>query len=172
MVEREIEKQREREPEPETNYYDLHRERQNKLVETHKQGKRVIKFKDLPWEVSKMAIVKFYSTTHKQDMAAPYWRSFLQRVDKHSGKHKHQGGLPIFILEGKGYSVVDGVRYNWKKGDLLLLPIKPGGCEHQHFNENPDEPVNWVALRWYPFSDFLICETKMVELHPDYKPKK
>ena len=116
------------------------------MVEGYKNGKRVVKFTELVWEQNKQAIIKRYSDPlRQQDVAAPFWLAFIHHIKKHSGKHTHQGGLPIYVLEGKGYSVVDGVRYNWKKGDLLLLPIKPGGVEHQHFNENPDEPARWIV---------------------------
>ena len=76
-----------------------------------------------------------------------------------SGKHRHQGGLVIYVLEGKGYSIVDGERKDWEKGDLVLLPMKPGwrrapalqsrsveagdlGGVHQH----PDPGIPGVGL--------------------------
>jgi quercetin dioxygenase-like cupin family protein len=48
----------------------------------------------------------------------------------HSGAHKH-GEEAIYILEGEGYSVVDDVRYDWRKNSVLLIPF---GVVHQHFN--------------------------------------
>jgi quercetin dioxygenase-like cupin family protein len=48
----------------------------------------------------------------------------------HTGKHKH-GEESIHIVEGSGFSLVNGVRYNWKKGSTLNIPF---GAEHQHFN--------------------------------------
>ncbi|MFC1815210.1 cupin domain-containing protein [Thermodesulfobacteriota bacterium] len=158
--------------EPKTDLAELGRDRWKRMLEGYKKGKRVIKFKDLKWEKSKQSILKWYSSPHKQDMAAPFWLVFLHHVVTQSGKHIHQGGLPIFVIEGKGHSVVDGVRYDWKKGDLLLLPITPGGVEHQHFNENPEEPADWLAIRWYPVLDYLANTTKQVETHPDWTTEK
>jgi hypothetical protein len=68
--------------------------------------------------------------------------------------------------------VVDGVRYDWKKGDLILLPIKPGGVDHQHFSEDPNEPAEWMAIRFYPFLDFLANTTKQIEARPGWPGEK
>jgi len=48
----------------------------------------------------------------------------------HSGAHKH-GEEAVLIVEGEGYSVVDNVRYDWKKHSLVAIPF---GAVHQHFN--------------------------------------
>ena len=59
------------------------------------------------------------------------------------------------MITGKGYSVVDGERIDWQAGDLLLLPIKPGGVEHQHFNINPGSECRWIAFSYMPFFDHV-----------------
>lgn len=48
----------------------------------------------------------------------------------HTGKHKH-GEEAIFVLEGTGFTVVDGVRYKWAEASLIAIPF---GAVHQHFN--------------------------------------
>jgi quercetin dioxygenase-like cupin family protein len=48
----------------------------------------------------------------------------------HTGKHKH-GEESIHIVDGTGFSIVSGVRYDWKKNSTLQIPF---GAEHQHFN--------------------------------------
>ncbi len=153
-------------------YYEGIRDRWVGMLEQYQKGKRVIKHKDLEWQKSRQGILKTYSSPHKQDMCAPFWLLFVHHIEKQSGKHIHQGGLPIFVLKGKGHSIVDGVRYNWKKGDLILLPIKPGGVEHQHFNDDPNEPAEWMALRWYPITDYLANTTKQVEARPGWPADK
>jgi gentisate 1,2-dioxygenase len=67
-----------------------------------------------------------------------------------SGQHRHQGGLGLFAIEGEGYSVVDDVRYDWKAGDFIMLPIKPEGCVHQHFSNHPGDSAKWLAVLWEP----------------------
>jgi quercetin dioxygenase-like cupin family protein len=48
----------------------------------------------------------------------------------HTGQHEH-GEEGIYIVEGQGCSVVNGVRYDWKEGSVLWMPF---GSQHQHFN--------------------------------------
>ena len=90
-------------------------------------------------------------------------------IHHHSGKHRHQGGLAIFVLEGAGYTVVDGKRYDWKAGDLILLPIKPGGVSHQHFNADPKKPARWLALITNSYRPHLGYEIVQIEDSPDWK---
>lgn len=114
-------------------------------------------------------MIKYWSTPHLEDkMAAPGWTTFIQRITKHSGKHIHQGGVAIYIVDGKGYSIVDGVRYDWEAGDLIILPFKPGGVEHQHFNKEPDRPSHWIALIFHPWFYYTASHITQVETHPDW----
>ncbi|MQA62038.1 MAG: cupin domain-containing protein [Actinophytocola sp.] len=47
-----------------------------------------------------------------------------------TGCHRH-GEEAIYIVEGEGFSVVNGVRYDWKTGSSMAIPF---GATHQHFN--------------------------------------
>jgi len=60
------------------------------------------------------------------------------------------------------------VRYDWEAGDLILLPVKPGGVEHQHFSLG-DEPARWMAF--INESVFMWAGTQMeqVETHYDWQ---
>lgn len=44
-----------------------------------------------------------------------------------------------FILEGKGYSIIKGVRYNYTKGDVMWIP---GNCDHEMY------PIGIETLRF------------------------
>jgi gentisate 1,2-dioxygenase len=46
--------------------------------------------------------------------------------------HRHTSASINYHLTGHGYSVVDGVRVDWKAGDLLLSA--PGWSEHAHYH--------------------------------------
>jgi gentisate 1,2-dioxygenase len=86
-----------------------------------------------------------------------------------SGKHRHQGGLIIYVIDGTGYSVVDGERVDWEKGDLLLLPLREKGVEHQHFNTHPEKPALWMAFIHSPTRDYVASEMTQTEVSPEYK---
>jgi quercetin dioxygenase-like cupin family protein len=60
----------------------------------------------------------------------------------HTGKHVH-GEEAIYVVEGTGFSVVNGARYEWKAGTSLHIPYM---AEHQHFNTGPRPAVYLSAL--------------------------
>ncbi|QGA69036.1 cupin domain-containing protein [Sulfolobus sp. E11-6] len=61
----------------------------------------------------------------------------------HTGKHKHTEAY-IYIVKGKGHSIINEKRYDWETGDFLYIPPD---TYHQHFNDG-DEPA--VYLRVVP----------------------
>lgn len=74
------------------------------------------------------------------------------------------------VLEGKGYTVVDGIRYDWEKDDLILLPVKPNGCEHQHFNADPSgKAAEWMAFIFNPYFEALGAPLEQKAESPDWK---
>lgn len=167
MVERVVERAREPEPGDLISAY-MYNWRGNRMREAM-EGKVVIKGKDIPWEQGHQGLIHYYLYPKVwREVGVPYWSMFVHRIKRHSGKHRHQGGLGLFVIEGKGYTVVDGVRYDWKKDDLILLPIKPQGCEHQHFNLDPDKPSEWLALRFHPMLDATGNQLEQVEVSPDW----
>lgn len=57
-----------------------------------------------------------------------------------TGEHAH-GEEAIYIVAGTGFSIVDGVRYDWKEGSSLAIPF---GARHQHFNTG-DIPARYYS---------------------------
>lgn len=168
MVEKVIE--RWPEPEPKESVYDyIYNWRMNKKLSTA-NGRVVIRGRDVPWEQNRQGLIKFL--LHPKvwaEVSVPNWFMFIHRIKKHSGRHRHQGGLGLFVLEGKGYTVVDGVRYDWEKDDLILLPVKPEGCEHQHFNVDPSgQAAEWLAFIFDPFRDAMGNELEQRATSPDW----
>jgi hypothetical protein len=98
-----------------------------------------------------------------------HWRVFTHEIRTKSGRHRHQGGLVIYVLEGKGYSIVEGVRMDWEEGDLVLLPLMPDGVEHQHFNLDPDKPSVWAAFIHIPIQEHLSSDLQQSEASPEFK---
>ena len=68
-----------------------------------------------------------------------------------------------------GYPIVDGERWDWKKGSLVLLPMKPGGVEHQHFNLDPGGPSIWVAFVPIALTEHVASQLKQTETSPEYE---
>ncbi len=60
-----------------------------------------------------------------------------------SGNHRHYYESLIYIISGKGYSVVEDNKVEWESGDLIYAP--PWSW-HQHFNTDPDNEARYVAF--------------------------
>ncbi len=168
MVEAERTRTREREPLEESPYELLYKNRQE-FLERQEKGKIVIKQSDREWDVSRQGrLLWFLNPLKYKDTPLQDRCFFLHDIRTHSGKHVHQGGLVIFVVEGKGYSIIDGERVDWEEGDLILLPVKPGGVEHQHFNAQPGKPCKWLASIHLPIWDWVASEMTQREVAPDF----
>lgn len=144
MVEKLAQKEKEAEAKQEQVYEIMMREVKERNERLAK-GRKVVKGKSIPFQMNRQGIIRHYLSDSIKDTALDKWAIFVHEVRTHSGRHKHPGGLNIFVLDGKGYTVIDGVRFDWGTGDLICLPIKSGGVEHQHFNLE-DKPSRWLAL--------------------------
>jgi mannose-6-phosphate isomerase-like protein (cupin superfamily) len=164
---------RAREAEPAENLYDQSFRMINEEMRKRAQGQVVIKGKDRPFQQTRQALLKYLLHPNDWDkVAVPDWKAFINHIKVHSGRHTHQVVLVLYVLEGKGYTVVDGVKFPWKKNDLILLPIKPGGVEHQHFNEDPDQPAEWIAFSFNPMMEAIAHSMEQKEEHPDWTKAK
>jgi quercetin dioxygenase-like cupin family protein len=69
-----------------------------------------------------------------------------------SQKHGHVNEAAFYILDGEGYEVHDGVRYDWKAGDIAIVH---NNCVHQHFNASKTQPARALVLKTKPMYMFM-----------------
>lgn len=112
-----------------------------------KNGIKVIKQSALPLEVSRQGLMRWYMHPAIKDTALSVLLFFQQEIPpgSRSGRLKFQGGQVMLILEGEGYTLIDGVKHLWKAGDLLNLPLRADGIIVQHFNTDRERPAIFVA---------------------------
>ncbi|MBI2955478.1 MAG: cupin domain-containing protein [Chloroflexi bacterium] len=157
----------EREPGAAPSMYEIHVKARRDFIERQNTGKLLIKSNEREFRIGRQGKTKkFLYPNMWPENALQDWSVFMQDVVSHSGKHRHQGSLVIFVLEGRGYTVVEGVRMGWKKGDLILLPLKPGGIEHQHFNLEPGQSCKWIAFIYFPMYNQVASFTEQIEICP------
>jgi len=169
MAESDRTRERERPPIAE-NPYEIVMRTKAARTERNRTGPVVIKPSDHETYLARQGRLMFYLNPHVyKDTPLQQWQVFKHEIRTHSGKHRHQGGLIIYVLDGKGYSIIDEVRVDWKRGDLLLLPIKPEGVVHQHFNTQPGTPAHWVAFYSIPMLAYLADTMVQLEVSPEYK---
>jgi len=153
--------------------YDKALLERKKFVDLQMNGKLVIKGTEMDYELNRQGRIKRYLRPDLfPDNPLRDWVVFLHDIRIHSGRHVHQGGcVIIFVLEGHGYTIVDGVRHDWEEGDLLLLPIKPGGVEHQHFNLDLGKGCVWIAFYYRPWENALCSVMVQTGNSPEYKER-
>jgi gentisate 1,2-dioxygenase len=69
-----------------------------------------------------------------------------------SQKHGHVNEAAFYILDGQGYEIHDGIRYDWQAGDIAVVH---NNCVHQHFNASSDKAARALVLKSKPMFLFL-----------------
>ena len=123
-------------------YYDEWLAMWDRATQEKKQARKVTHEEDVVWEET----VQDYRSglLIAPELGFRTWgtESLISEIPPgcHTGKHKH-GEESIFIVQGSGFSIINGVRYNWKKHSTLNVPF---GAEHQHFNTG-NETVRYFS---------------------------
>lgn len=64
-----------------------------------------------------------------------------------SNRHRHTYETLAYILEGKGYSMIEDVKIEWQAGDAFYIP---NWAWHHHVNLDPDKPAKYLACENAP----------------------
>jgi len=140
-----------------------------------RNGIQVIKEAELPQEVSRHGLLRWYLHPAIKDTCLSVLLFYQQEIPpgSRSGRLKFQGGQVMMITEGRGYTTIDGVKHPWKAGDVLNLPLRADGIIVQHFNADPSNPAKFVAAE----PNWLECVTvdrgcgfEQLEDAPEYRP--
>jgi quercetin dioxygenase-like cupin family protein len=83
--------------------------------------------------------------------------------DSHTETHKH-GEAVVYVLSGRGYSIVEGERFTWRAGDCIF--VKPGQW-HQHFNSDPERVSQHLALYIQPLAEHVYENAALIEFQPE-----
>jgi hypothetical protein len=138
-------------------------------------GIQVIKEAELPLEVSRQGLMRWYLHPAIKDTCLSVLLFYQQEIPpgSRSGRLKFQGGQVMMITEGRGYTTIDGVKHAWKAGDVLNLPLRSNGIIVQHFNTDPKEPAKFVAVEPNWLEGVTVdrgCGFEQLEHAPEYRP--
>jgi len=76
----------------------------------------------------------------------------LLRPGVHTSSHRHTSSVVYFVVRGRGYSLINGERFDWKERDFLVLP---NWAWHEHVNESPSEEAILFSVQDRPVLDAL-----------------
>jgi gentisate 1,2-dioxygenase len=119
------------------------RDKQRKIKE---DGQIIVRGKDLPFEKNRQGLQKWYMHPDMTENCLNSLLVFVQEIPPggRTGKQKSQGGQIGVVWEGRGYTLVDGVRHDWEKHDVLNFPVRTAGIVLQHVNTDMKEPARII----------------------------
>jgi hypothetical protein len=125
---------------------DVQRERRKTAIQ-------VVKGSELPLENNPQGLMRWYLHPDITDTILTTLMFFVQEIPprSRSGMLKFQGGQVMFILDGRGHTLIDGVKYAWEARDVVSLPLKRDGIVVEHVNDDPEKPARFIAAEpnWF-----------------------
>lgn len=107
----------------------------------------LVKGDELPWEINAQGKMRWYMHPNLKTPCISTLNIFVQEIPpgSRSGRMQYPGNMVMFIMEGEGYTVIDGQKHHWAKGDVVQIPVKPNGVVYQHFNASDEHPCRFVC---------------------------
>jgi gentisate 1,2-dioxygenase len=94
--------------------------------------------------------------THPQTGGAllPTMSCWIQmlRPGKRLKAHRHTGSAVYYVAQGAGETIIDGVRFAWGRGDVIVLP--PWAL-HEHANTSPRDAAILFSIQDRPVLESL-----------------
>ena len=114
------------------------RDRQRRL---QRNGAWIVKGKDLPWEDNDQGRMQWYLHPAIEGTAIRSMMFFRQEIGpgSKSGVQRTPGGAIVYIVSGRGYTMLDDMRHDWEAEDVVNIPIRAEGVDVQHVNIDPVE---------------------------------
>ena len=138
-----------------------------------KSAVQVVRLAELPLESNSQGLMRWYLHPSITDTVLSTLAIYRQEIPpgSRSGRLKFQGGQILFIVEGRGYTLLDGVKHAWEAGDVVNLPCKRDGIVVQHFNDG-DKAAVFMAVEPNLFAATSVdrgAGFEQLEASPDYK---
>jgi len=117
---------------PVENTYDRYLKLMHDEAKLCRTAPHVVLEKEEPWESTPHGKLKWLVHPSMQLATKRKWIYFHEiPPGSRSGQHRHMSEELILVLEGRGYDIHDGERWEWEQGDLICIPSMTA---HQHFN--------------------------------------
>jgi hypothetical protein len=142
--------------------------------EARRGAVQVVRLSELPLENNRQGLMRWYLHPSIIDTVLSTLMIFRQEIPpgSRSGRLKFQGGQIMFIVQGRGHTLLDGVKHAWEVGDVLNLPLRRDGIVVQHFNDDPAAPAAFLAIEPNLFAATSVDRGsgfEQLEPSPDYR---
>ena len=71
----------------------------------------------------------------------------MLRPGIHTKAHRHTSSTVYYVVEGDGFSVIDGTKFNWSRGDVFVVP---NWAVHEHRNLSAQDRAILFSLDDHP----------------------
>lgn len=122
------------------------------IQEEFRRAPHVARDREIPWVQTRQdARVKLMvaNATGFATMGGEVLKAEIP-VGWHTGMHRH-GEESMHILQGEGFSIIDGERFDWHKGSTIHIPYR---AVHQHFNTG-EELAAYISGMCFSLERFL-----------------
>src|SRR5438093_7570461 len=76
----------------------------------------------------------------------------MLRPGERTRAHRHTGSAVYYVVQGVGETVIDGCRFAWNKGDIIVLP---SWALHEHANLSPRDDAVMFSIQDRPVLEAL-----------------
>jgi gentisate 1,2-dioxygenase len=116
------------------------RDRQRKSL---RDGAWIIRGAEVPWEKNDQGKMQWYLHPAIEGAAIRSMMFLRQEIapGSRSGMQRSPGGQVLYVIQGRGYTMLDDDRHDWEAEDVINIPIRQEGVDVQHVNLDPVEPV-------------------------------
>jgi quercetin dioxygenase-like cupin family protein len=158
------------------NFLDKLLERRDEERKMLKAASMAINGGALPLENNRMGLYRWFLNPFMKDIATRALLVWIQEIPpkSRSGKQKTQGGQVHIVLEGHGYTIINGVKVEWEENDAIFLPLLPDGTVHQHFNLDSERWAKLLCVEPNLFDPLGVDKGsgfEQLEDSPDYRPQ-
>lgn len=129
---------------------------------------RVYKTKQKPYKGGPVSFGRQHCNPQETNITqCIHVHEIVQAPGGYGQKHGHMNGALMYVLEGKGHEIHDGVRYDWEAGDAILV----GNARvHQHFNDSKIKQTRLLVIKAKPLFMFLNLFFQKTVSYPPSEP--
>lgn len=150
------------------NIYDQYLKLSSDQNAWRRAAPHVIKSQTCSWQDTRMGRLKYFASPF-QPSGLRLYDAFLQEIPPggRSGKHRHVSEEVHRILEGRGYDIQDGVKWDWEEEDVVFIPVN---TVHQHFNSDSRRPARFISFQSRLYYYLGHGGIEHLEDAPEWKP--